>query len=266
MNNWSFRYQIIFLGTIPALLTWVALTINTVYTSWETLSEAHQRHGQMLVNQIAPSCEFALFSRDMEPLNRLLQKSIQQSDILQIEVYDNQYHLLSQVGERHLQPLSPELELDLQLTFSAPIYSSIININRSDNSPIQDNYLGSVSITLSAQPILDTREQIFIQALWSGGAALLLATLLVLFLSHRFTTVFIALRSAMRQIATGDFSPPKQALPSKGDLGAVSQDLHKMAAALERNRKEALAAYEQLELRAQQAEELAADPELKKSS
>ena len=258
MNNWSFRHQIIFISLAPALLTWVTLTLNTVYTSWDTLSRSYTHHGKMLAQQIAPSCEFALFSGDMEPLNTLLTRSLTETDILTIEIYDSHYHLLSRIGD----PPPQHSETVQQLTFSAPIYSSIIDLERTDIGEQHGEYLGSVSITLSPDSIIKARETIIEQALWLGGIVLILTASLALFLTYRFTLIFSALRSAMSKIAHGDFSPPREELPAKGELGDLSHDLHRMAAALERNRKEAIAAYEELELRALEAEQMVTDQNL----
>ena len=253
MSNWPFRYQIIFLSSTPALFVWLALTFNTIYTSWDTLLQSHQRYGAALANQIAPSCEFAIFSGDMTPLKTLLEKNITNSDILMVELYDTEFHLLLQVGNR-IPP--QQQDSALELTFTAPIHSSLLQVDEMEQN-LSSRQLGTVSITLSPSPILQTQQRIIEQAIWLGALSLLLIGVLVLLLSNRFTRIFRALRSAMDQIARGDFSPPKHPLPSSGELGELSQDLHKMAAALDRNRKATLAAYEQLQQRAEEAERFA---------
>lgn len=253
MINWPFRYQLFFLGILPAVVSWAALTLNTVYTNWETLSESHHQHGQMLANQIAPSCEFAIFSGDMEPLNQLLKRSLRHSDVELIEIYDTHFHLLSRIGEIP----SPQINgTEVQPIFSAPVYASIIQLDEINGAVPEQQRIGSVAITLSTETIQKARGKIIRNALWVGGATLLLTMLLVLLLSKRYISVFHTLRNAMRKISNGDFSPPREALPSSGELGELSQDLHRMAAALERNRKATLAAYDQLEQRANEAERM----------
>ena len=253
MSNWPFRYQIIFLSSIPAFFIWIALTLNTVYTSLENLTSAYHQQGQMLANLIAPSCEFAIFSGDMRSLHQQLQNSVAHPNIQLIEVYNNSLHLLERVGEVTTPLLSGD---EPKLTFTATIHSTVVAMDEVDSLHTKPPPLGSAVITLSPEPMIQLRQQIIQQALWVGTAALLLTLLLVLILSNRFTQVFSALRSAMKLIAAGDFSPPKQPLPSRGELGELSQDLHKMASALERNRKATLATYDQMALRAREAERI----------
>ena len=254
MSNWPFRYQMLFLGGVPALFTWIALTLNTVYSSWDALTAAQQRHGQAVAHQIAPSCEFAIFSGDMHALNRQLEQGIHHSDLQLVELYDTDFHLLTRVG----QISSPTHNAPPELSFSAPVLASTVAVDELTNTnPSPPQQIGTVVVTLSAAPVLNARNQAIHQALWIGFTILLLSLLLLLFLSKRYTALFITIRHAMSNIAQGDFSPPKSPLPSKGELGELSDDLHRMAAALNRNRKATRSAYEQMAARAAEAERLA---------
>lgn len=236
MSNWPFRYQILLLGLIPALFTWISLTINTLYSSWETLDRTYRQHGQTIAHLIAPSTEFSLFSGDLGPLQQRLQQHLSDTHIERIEIYDHDLHLLMRVGPTPPPTLTP----DTTLQFSATILPTI-------EEGVPTTPLGSVTITLSQQPLLEQRNQIIQQALWVGGAALLLTLVVSATLSMHLTRLFQRIRSAMRQIGNGDFSPPKQPLPTEGELGELTQDLHRMAASLERNRQATLAAYELME-------------------
>ncbi len=255
MNNWSIRNQIILLMSLPALFVWIAMTASTLYTSWNTLTESQQRHGDILAKLIAPSTEFAIFSGNIAPLKKALQQSITDSDIEIIEIYDTEFHLLHRSGNFSRSTLI--VNDTPSLTFTAPVYSTITAIE--DNIPpisTAAEQIGSIAITLSTQPTLEAQQTIIRQALWLGFLSLTLIGIVVLLLTNRVTLLFKTFRGAMHQIALGDYSPPKQPLPSNGELGELSQDLHKMAAALERNRRSTLAAYEQLELRAVEAERI----------
>lgn len=256
MNNWSIRYQLILLISLPALFVWIALTASTLYVSWNTLTDSHQRHGEILAKLIAPSTEFAIFSGDMAPLKKALQQNISDSDIEKIEIHDTEFHLLFRsegFSQRPLVTNSPP-----PLTFTAPVYSSVTPIeDTTQAAQMETEQIGSVTITLSPQSTLDAQQTIIEQALWLGLLSLLLISIIVLLLTNRVTSLINVFRSAMRQIAAGDYSPPKQRLPANGELGEISQDLHTMAAALERNRRSTLAAYKQLEVRAQEAERFA---------
>ena len=255
MKHWPFRYQMILVGAIPALLTWLMLTFTTLYTSWGILYDEHLKHGEMMVTQMAPSCEFAIFSGDMDPLNQLLDNVVSRSDVEWIELYDNQYHLLTHLG-------SPALpgESDTIQKFTAPVYSTTLKIDDvADGDSTTAITVGYLSIGLSNSSLLQARERLLYRALTIGGVIITVILLLVSAISRRLTLIFHNLHSAMGRISRGDFSPLIEDLPKKGELGELSEDLQKMASALERNSKEALTAYELLEKRAAEINKMLKD-------
>ncbi len=252
MKNWPFRYQMILVGAIPALLTWLMLTITTLYTSWDILHNEHIKHGEMMVAQMAPSCEFAIFSGDMDPLNQLLGNMVSRSDVEWIELYDNQYHLLTNLGNSTLPDDNSTIR-----KFTAPVHSTTLEVDdAADSVSTTVTTIGYLSIGLSNDSLLLAREKLLYQALTIGGVIIAIIMLLVSTISYRSTLIFNNLRSAMGHISRGDFSPLSEDLPKKGELGELSEDLQRMASALERNRKEALAAYELLEQRTADSEKI----------
>ncbi len=251
MKNWPFRYQIILISTIPAILVWLAMTASNLYLTSETLHQAHARHGETLARQIAPSCEFAIFSGDMEPLEQILEKIVDTSDIEWIEVYDTEYHLLAHAGS---PPTTANSEIGV---FSAPIDSTILAID--DYSTMERDppaTVGTISIGVTAEPIRQLQGDLLLRSLWIGISILILIVLSAVAISRGLTSIFQRIRRSMGRIAHGDFSPPDGDLPDQGELGELVDDLHKMAQSLERNRKQALAAYEELEIKSRENEQL----------
>lgn len=252
MKNWPFRYQTMLISSIPALVVWLMLTISNLYITWSTLDHEQTKHGEALVGQIAPSCEFAIFSGDMTLLDQLLEKVITTSDIQWVEVYDMEFHLLTHVGK-----LSSTAMKSKTKTFTAPIYSSILDIN-GEPGTTEDlpSTIGSVSIGLSTSPMQRLQHDLLVRSMWSGAITIILIILLAIFISRGLSSTFHNFRITMRKIASGDFSPPAEGLPTQGELGELTADLQKMVQSLKRNREHALAAYELLEIKNRENEKL----------
>ncbi len=252
MKNWPFRYQIILISAIPALLVWLILTTSNLYLTWGALNQIHQQHGETLVRQLAPSCEFAIFSGDLEPLGQLLENVVATTNVDWIEVFDTEFHLLTRAGRASMSTDDSEGKI-----FSAPIHSTALDIDEiTNNSGEAPPALGVISIHFSTKPIQQLQHDLLVRSFWIGSAILLLIVVLATTISKKLAAVFQKIRSAMRRIASGDFTVTEEGLPEQGELGELAGDLHKMAQSLERNRKHALAAYEQLEIKSRENEQL----------
>ena len=72
MKNLSIRLQVLMVALVPLIAIVTIVMLYSVVTGWRNLDLALSDHGRAIVRQMAPACEYGVFSGNTEILTRLV--------------------------------------------------------------------------------------------------------------------------------------------------------------------------------------------------
>lgn len=240
MKNWDINKRVMFLALLPTLLITLSLASYFSLSRYNAIEESLHLKGQLIADNLAPACEYGVFSGNIEILDKLIDNTLYKEDIVQIAISDSQDNvLISRTREidvpSNILPLfiSPE-----EFRYSAPITGSEVNISdydelghMSDSVSVATN-LGYVHVTLNNLSTKVQQLDSLLKGFLISFSGLFLTVFLAISISRSVVRPIQRLTDAVKKIAQGDLDT-RVATNSGGEIGSLEEGVNKMASEMQ---------------------------------
>ncbi|MDH5572822.1 MAG: ATP-binding protein [Gammaproteobacteria bacterium] len=239
MRNWGIKKRVLFLAIMPTLVIALTLAFYFNINHINYIEDTLHKRGQTIANNLAPACEYSIFSGNPDILENLILKIITEDDIINVTV-TNSFNeaLISQTKSKLTQypaSISTTFIEDKQIIFTAPIVSTAIAVDELDElyetgdatKTPTTRIIGHVFITMSS---LSTRVQ-QVNSLIKGFLITLIGLVITVFIaikiSRGVTNPILSLTSAVNKIARGELGT-RIKIDSAGEIGSLERGVNKM--------------------------------------
>lgn len=246
MIRGGFRARVLTLALLPAaIMTALLVMFFTSARLGEVDAELSAR-GQAIARQLAPACEYGVFSNNKAVLSRLAQAALNEADVLAVTIRDQAGNVLVDArsadlfnkGEQHTKTAR---------VFQAPIMASEVRIDdfsvadstgrSSSGTDTPSVTLGRVEVELSEAALVARERSIIAQSLLLAAAALAIISWLALRAARSVSVPVLALARTMEKLKEGRLNVRVPA-QSAGELGTLEHGVNAMIEALQRARQE----------------------------
>lgn len=244
MNKWSISSRTILLGLTPAFFMFVLLTGYYINDKFDVLQSQLNHKGELLVQQLAPATEYAVFIKNPGLLEGIVTPVLEDRDVAQVEIYDKDGELL--LSRKDLSLFDPEKNDELHFFASditlqdVPFESNDFDLGFSNQSEEdQSNTIGRISLGLTSQFVTQEQQDALVGGIIIGLGALLLSTVLALFIARTIARPIQALSNTVNLFQSGMLSARVDER-SGGELGVLESNLNSMAGTLESAKRKEL--------------------------
>jgi diguanylate cyclase (GGDEF)-like protein/PAS domain S-box-containing protein len=253
MINLPIRLRVLLLALVPLTVVVALLSAHFALSRLRELDNALRDHGQAIVRQLAPACEYGVFAGNREILNRLVVSALLEKDVASVTVRDSQGVVLAtaETSTGHA---------GRSLIFMAPIERSSVAIEdvpdtadaaARDKSPQR---LGEVTVVLSDAATAERQRLVLLESLAIVLIGLVATTVIARRLGRAISEPIIRLTRTVERIRAGDLTQ-RVSTDSGAELGTLERGINAMADSLreasEREQKRAADALFQERVRAQ---------------
>ena len=240
MKNWGIKKQVLFLAISPTLVIALTLALYFSFNHINYIEETLHKHGQTIANNLAPACEYSIFSGNLDILDNLIAKTVREEDIINVTITNSYNEALisrtkSQLRKNQASLVSAFIE-DKQIIFSAPITSTAIAIDEFDelyeakntaNTP-DNKVIGNVFITMSSLSTRVQQANSLIKGFLITLIGLIITVLLAIKISQGVINPILSLTNAVNRIARGDLST-RIKTDSAGEIGSLEDGVNQMS-------------------------------------
>jgi diguanylate cyclase (GGDEF)-like protein len=245
LKRWSIKWRAIALALAPPLLIALSLALYFTKAHLDQIERSLRERGQAIARQLAPAAEYAVFTRDRQALQELVETIKLEPDVGLVTISDPAGTLLAASGDaaqrRALADRSrgiwPGLvEQTALLHFSEPIRRSIAvpdDLAEEAASEVArggkvQTYLGHVDVSMSKAASWKQQEQILLVSAIITLVGVLIAALWALRFAGNLTRAVKRAAGAVEQISQGDFTvrvPEK----SGGEIAHLERRINTLA-------------------------------------
>jgi diguanylate cyclase (GGDEF)-like protein len=248
MKGWSIKWRVLLLALIPPIAISLLLAFYFTKVRFAEVQQSLHDRGRALVRQLAPACEYGLFTRNRDVLRALADTVKREADVSLVTISDGAGQFLAVSGDLEQREVLAEkprsislglLEYPEILYFSEPIRQSSARIedmtdqsfDSSASRDFQGNVLGWVNVTMSKGSTLQREQEILINGAMIALGSVLLTGFLALRLSTGITRPIRRLVSAVDQITQGDLTV-QMPVKAGGELAALARGINTMTQSL----------------------------------
>ncbi len=248
MKEWGIQTRVLFIALVPLVLIVMLLSFHFVQTRLDDLDRALQERGKAIAHQMAPACEYGVFSGNREFLNRLARTTLAEQDVLSVTIFDIHDSVLAQASRKKRDEKSKKLLPDSSpvYVFQAPIIQSEVPIDDFNEAIATDKSMseaagtpkriGSISVELSGESTTVRRNQIVVESLLIMLVGLVITTLIALRMGRSVIRPILSMTNLVRKIKTGGLAQ-RVAEESGAELGTLERGINAMVEALERSQE-----------------------------
>ena len=234
LDRLQLKDKLLLLGLLPAAGLAIILATYLTSTRLNEMYELLHKTNENLSNSIAQSSVNGVFSGDTEALDALLQKVIQEPDLISIKITDKNGTVLSRATH---QLASPSALHEQSKTIIQPIkVKSIAETNEVDNllvgpSVKTSETIGYVTLNLSYAAIQQRQRKILANTIYITLSLLFAIALIAKYFSNAIRRPILQLTTDVRNISEGNYSPPSliRRRKSKDEIAILSNGVHDMA-------------------------------------
>jgi PAS domain S-box-containing protein len=239
----TIRQQTLLIALIPLVLTVIFLDAFFLYGRLTSMEASMHERAALLAKQIASTSEYALFSGNIDSLNREASAAMVQKDIAAVSILDQAGKNIAYAGDvafkNESEVVSVFAKAGVVLSKSEffwikeLIVAKTVELNDFDMggsaAAVEVKPLGSVLIRVSKQSLLQEKWKV-------AGISLLISLLMlgitvffVLRFSHRIVNPILALNKVVRRIGEGDLDVRISPTPVISELSQLAQGINDMA-------------------------------------
>jgi len=238
MKNWGINKRVMFLALLPTLLITITLASYFSISRYTYIEETMHLKGQLIADNLAPACEYGVFSGNTEILENLITNTLRESDIVNIAVSDSNNDILISRTKK-IKPNNTILPIFIrpqEFKYSKEITSSEIIISDYDEliSPnekeisTQEDILGYIHVTLDNRATQAQQLDSILKGFLIAFSGLFLTVFLAISISRSVVNPIQRLTQAVKKIAKGELSTPIET-GSGGEIGSLEDGVKKMA-------------------------------------
>jgi diguanylate cyclase (GGDEF)-like protein len=246
MRNWGIQARILWLVLLP--LGMLALCLSWYFTAsrLSDLDQALEERGLGIVRQLAPICEYGLFSGNLDYLRTQANNARRDPLVTAVVVVDNQGVELVREGRWEQLNSMPELQRlqqptvvaanEMLLELSSPVMrtdaavTDLFSLQASHNG--SQKPIGYVAIQLSRESTIARQTEVWTNSLYITFTAVLLALVLALRMGRDITSPVRKLTAVVNAIALGKLGS-RVSGEAGGEFGMLKDGINHMAEALE---------------------------------
>ena len=98
MKQLGINKQILVIAILPALAVAAVLSTHYIWDQFDYISESLNKDGNLIVNQLAPAAEYAVYSGNIELIQPLVNNTIDNNSVLRIQILDKFENSILDVG------------------------------------------------------------------------------------------------------------------------------------------------------------------------
>jgi diguanylate cyclase (GGDEF)-like protein/PAS domain S-box-containing protein len=236
MKKWGIQTRVLFLALVPLSVTVLLIAAHFINTRVQDLDRALHDRGQAIVRQLAPACEYGVFSGNREILNSLAQAALRETDVLSVNITDSDGKVLASASAVGATPGATVPSH----VFRASILKSEVALDDAlDPAGVRGvpasgakQPAGAVVVELSRAATHAQQVRVLTESLLITLLGLALTTLAALRMARGVTRPIRALTHTVEQIKDGALDQ-RVAHESGGELGRLESGINAMAVALE---------------------------------
>lgn len=238
INSVGIQQRLLLLAILPVVITTMLLGYYVITSRIDDINAKLLDRGRDFAKHVAPSVEFAITARNRDVLRGIVERALQEDDVVRIGIYDETGKLL----------LEKDADIDLKggevFTFTEAIIQTSIEMNAEDGiSGGQDNsvYLkerkvGEVKVEFSNLKTKEEEKVILVNSFLIMASGLLLSAILALRIGGTVANPIIHLTRAMQLLRSGNFDARVQ-VAAEGELGTLQSGFNGMAETLQESQK-----------------------------
>lgn len=226
INNWGINARVIFLAMAPVLLITLVLTtyINTARNN--DLEQELSVKGRLIVTNLASALEFSVATGNLLQIQRLVEASITNNDVVGVKVTDINHELIYKLG-LNVQDDNMIRHHDAEIISAAIDYEDLFSQNESGNGE-QQRLLGYVEVYISTAPYLVRKKNIYGTTTLIAIAGLLVSLALALLIARGVTGPVRRVIETVDALSRGRLDVRMQET-SGGELGKLHDGINFMA-------------------------------------
>jgi len=230
MNLSGIQFRLLLLSIIPPLLVVSALAYYFIVAHFVDLENALEEKGQITTNQLAISSIYGVFSANTEVLNEITSALLKETDIVSIQIFDNQGKTLAKSEQTPL----PSTEELIFFQRSVNIHSFPKKNNESialllDQRPSHAiKTIGRVKVTLSLENTHKKQKTYLINSLLLISMGISWSILIAIWLSRTISRPIISLTKTANALANGDMNA-RARHSNTAEIGVLVQSFNSMA-------------------------------------
>ena len=236
MNNRGIRFRVLILALMPLILVAAGLSGYFMQARYAEMERNLEERALAMAGQLAKSCEFALFSGDMDSLGRIAKPLYKVGDIVGVAIADPRGQTIMNMG-RVRDPLNFQVAQagvaardDGAILVITPVSQQILAID--DVVPPEEvSHLGYVALEVSRESTRHRQRAMLATGLVITGLGLTLAGLLAWRLGRDIVRPLAMLSDAVKRIGDGDLSA-RVRVDSGGEFAVLEQGVNRMASEL----------------------------------
>jgi two-component system sensor histidine kinase BarA len=237
MRNWGIKKRVLLLALLPTLIIALSLSFYFGYNSVTQFESALHEKGQSISRNLAPACEYGVFSANMDILSNIIEKTLTDDDVINVTISnDNDEPLISRsrrsTATSFKNSILAALIPEEQFTFSVPVTTTEIEIEdfteQATTGSANPKTIGYVHITLSSLGTRILQFTSIIKGLLITGIGVLITLILALRISRSVAEPIQELTQAVSQIARGQLNA-RVTINAGGEIGQLENGVNKMA-------------------------------------
>ena len=240
MRNWGINKRVMFLALLPTLLITLSLASYFSFSRYAYIEDSLHIKGQLIADNLAPACEYGVFSGNIEILENLISNTLLEDDVVNITISDSENRVLI---SRTMQIEAPDTILPLFITpeefkYSAAITGSDVNISDYDelevinaNATVPRN-IGYVYVTLNNLSTKVEQLDSLLKGFLITFSGLFLTVFLAISISRSVVRPVQRLTQAVKKIAQGELNTRIE-IDSGGEIGSLEEGVNKMASEMQ---------------------------------
>lgn len=235
MNRAGIKSRMIVLALIPTALIAMLLAWLYISSRVEDMEREIKDRGQAIARQLAPACEYGVFSNNRTLLATLANSALKEADVIAVSIFDAQGKPLAAARARitsnaWLNLFNPDKIYQFRAAI-VPTFIGLDDIASPPTSPTEENVLGEVIIELTNRSTALRQQQTLFSGLALALSGMLFTSLLALRIARGVTDPIVALARAAALIKGGVLDT--RVVPTAGgELGELQHGINAMAAAL----------------------------------
>jgi signal transduction histidine kinase/DNA-binding response OmpR family regulator len=231
-NRLQLKEKLLLLGVLPAAFLAIILAVYFTTTRLNDTHELLHKTNLNLANSIAESAVSAVFSGNVDSLDRLLNSVINEPDIVSIKISDKNGVILSAISSDNASPAfiteAPEkikqaIRLD---TFKGHDDFDTLMVGEQQGS---DNIIGYVDLSLTYDSIQQRQQDILLNSLYITLLLLSSIGLITHFISKAIGKPVLRLAHDVKRITQGDYNLPVVNYDTRDEISVLSSGIHDMA-------------------------------------
>ncbi|MDH5256468.1 MAG: hypothetical protein OEX07_00620 [Gammaproteobacteria bacterium] len=236
-NHDSIRIKLLYLAVVPILIISFFLGAYFIYTRVQDVHIALIQKGNLIVNNLAPSVEFGLFSHDVEFLKSLSEPLLADTDVVSVLIQDeNRVTIVASVSSEYTasQLVSDETSISV---FESAVYSTRFDtsdfllsegLSNNELAKVKPEPAGWVVVKLSNFSSRQRQSEIILNVLLFILLGVIVSGFIAYRMAGRIASPILLLTKTVSGISNGDFSI-RSDTNGAGELQYLQQGVNSMA-------------------------------------